>query len=81
MVLESLYHNEIELDLENVSSLIASASVLSLVIFCFQRIGFPYFPSVFHVDDVRFLLLFIPRISLENSARFTKFYAYVFNLL
>ncbi|KAM3726595.1 Germ cell-less protein-like [Dirofilaria immitis] len=30
MVLESLYHNEIELDLENVSSLIASASMLSL---------------------------------------------------
>ncbi|VIO85954.1 BTB/POZ domain containing protein [Brugia malayi] len=30
MVLESLYHNEIELDLENVASLVASASMLSL---------------------------------------------------
>lgn len=36
MVLESLYHNEIELDLENVPSLIASASMLSLVILCFH---------------------------------------------
>lgn len=31
MVLESLYHNEIEIDLDIVPSLIASASMLSLV--------------------------------------------------
>lgn len=55
MVLESLYHNEIELDLENVASLIASASMLSLVMLFFYNISL----SSFFIISVMFFFFFV----------------------